>query len=94
MQLLYLGGLVDASADILSEMKRQTRLARACYNPCKRELYDMEAILFTSRVPMPKAEVMKILLYRCVTWTLDQDHVAELQTAHHNLFLRIIGFQR
>ena len=37
---------------------------------------------------------METLLYGCVTWTLGQEHFAELQTAHHNLLLRIIGFQR
>ena len=42
---------------------------------------------------MLKAEVMDTLLYGCVTWTLWQEHFAEVRTAHHNLFLRIIGFQ-
>ena len=37
---------------------------------------------------------METLLYGCVTWTLGQEHFAELRTAHHNLLLRIIGFQR
>ena len=30
-QFLYLGGLVDASADVMSEIKRRVRLAWACY---------------------------------------------------------------
>ena len=37
---------------------------------------------------------METLLYGCVTWTLGQEHFAELRTAHHNLLLRFIGFQR
>ena len=32
IQFLYLNGLVDASADIMPEVKRRIRLARACYN--------------------------------------------------------------
>ena len=94
MQFLYLAGLVDASADIMPEMKRRIRLAWACYNRFKRELYDMEDAPFTLKVRMLKAEVMETLLYGCVTWTLGQEHFAELRTAHHNLLLRIIGFQR
>ena len=43
---------------------------------------------------MLKAEVMETLLYGCVTWTLGQEHFAELRTAHHKLLLRIIGLQR
>ena len=46
------------------------------------------------RACLIKAEVMETLLYGCVTWTLGQEHFAELRTAHHNLLLRIIGFQR
>ena len=41
---------------------------------------------------MFKAEVTETLA--CVTWTLGQKHFAELRTAHHNLLLRTIGFQR
>ena len=94
MQFLYLGGLVDASADITPEIERRIRLAWACYNRFKLELYDMEDAPFTLKVRMlNKAEVMEILLYGCVIWTPGQEHFAEFRTAHHNL-LRIIGFQR
>ena len=47
-----------------------------------------------SKVRMLKVEAMKTLLYGCLTWTLGQEHFAELRTAHNNLLLRIIGFQR
>ena len=44
MQLLYLGlgGLIDANADIIPEIKRRIPLAWACYDRFTRELYDME----------------------------------------------------
>lgn len=89
---MYLGGLVNASADIMPEIKRLIRLAWACYNRFKRKLYDMATASFTLKVRMLKAEVMETLLYGCVTWTLGQEHFAKLPT--HQLFLRIIGFQR
>ena len=41
-----------------------------------------------------KAEVMETLLYRCVTWTLGNEHVTELRTAHHRFPIHITGFQR
>ena len=93
-QFLYLGGLIVANADIMPEIKRRIRLAWACYNRFKRELYDMEDAPFTLKVRMLKAEVMETLLYGCVTWTLGQEHFAELRTAHHKFLLRLIGFQR
>ena len=86
--------LVDASAGIMSDIKRWIRIARACYNRGKRELYDMEAAPFTPKVRMLEAEMIETLRYECVTWTLGQDHFAELRTAHDNLLPRIIGFQR
>ena len=46
------------------------------------------------KLRMLKAEVMETLLYGCVTWILGKEHFAELRTAHHSFFLRIIGFQR
>ena len=76
----------------MPEIKRRTRLAWACYNRFKRELYDMEDAPFTLKVRKRKAEVMETLLYGCVTWTLGQEHFAELRTAHHSLLLRNIGF--
>ena len=75
-------------------MKRRIRLAWACYNRFKRELYDMEDAPFTLKVRMLKAEVIETLLYGCVTWTPGQEHFPQLRTAHHNLLLRITGFQR
>ena len=93
-QLLYLGGLIEASAEIVPEIKRRVRLAWVCYNRFKRELYDMEAAPFALKLRVLKTEVMKTLLYGCVTWTLSKEHFAELPTAHHRFLLRIIGFQR
>ena len=52
---MYLGGLTDASADIMPESKRRVQLAWACYSRFKRELYDMEAALFALKVRMLKA---------------------------------------
>ena len=94
MQFLYLGGLIDANADITPEIKRRTLLAWACYGRFKRELYDMEDAPFMLKVRILKTEVMDTLKYGCVTWALGLGHFAKLQTAHHNLLLRIIGFQR
>ena len=66
-QFLYLGGLIDASADIMPDIKRRVRLAWACNSRFKRELYDMEAAPFALKFLMLKAEVMETLLYGCVT---------------------------
>ena len=69
---MYLGSLVVESADIMPEITQRIRLAWACYNRFKRELYDMEDGPFTLKVRMLKAEVMETLLYECVTYTPGQ----------------------
>ena len=50
--VLYLGGLADASAGTMPEIKRRVRLAWACYSQFKRELYDMEAAPFALKLGM------------------------------------------
>ena len=57
-QFWYLGGLIDASADIMPDIKQRVRLAWACYNRFKRELYDLEAAPFALKLHMLKAEVI------------------------------------
>ena len=61
--ILYLGGLVVANAEIMPEITRRVRLAWACNNRFKRELYDMEDASFTLKVRMLKAEVVETLPY-------------------------------
>ena len=43
---------------------------------------------------MLKAEVMETLIYGCVTWTLVNENLAEVRTAHRRLLLQNISFQR
>ena len=90
---MYLGGLVDASAHIMPEIKRRVRLEWARYSRFKRELYDMEAAPLALKLRMLKAEVIQTLQHGRVTWTLGKEHLAELRTAHHSFLLQIIGFE-
>ena len=85
---MYLGGLIDASADIMPEIKRRVRLAWVRNSRLKRELYDMEAAPFALKLRMLKAEVMEPVLYGFITWTLGKEHFAELPTAYHSFLLR------
>ena len=51
--------------NIMPEIKRRIRLAWACYDRFKRELYDMEDAPFTLKVHLLKTEVMNTLPYSC-----------------------------
>ena len=56
VQVLYPGGLVSKTADNMPEIKRRVRIARACFDRFKLELYDMETASFTLKVCMLKPE--------------------------------------
>ena len=47
IQFMSLGGLIDSRADIMPEIERRIRLAWACYDRFKRELYGMKDAPFT-----------------------------------------------
>ena len=57
-------------------------------------LYDRTTAPLNLQVRTRKTEVIKTLLYGCVTWTLRAKHFANLRTAHHQVLLRVIGFHR
>ena len=94
MQFLYLGGLINETADNMPEIKRRVRFAWASFYRFKLELYNMETASFTLNVRMQKSEVMETLLYGCTTLTLGVEHFAVLHNAHRKLLLRSIGFHR
>lgn len=43
---------------------------------------------------MLKVEVIETLLHGYVTWTLRVENLNKLQTAHNQVLLRVIDFQR
>ena len=58
------------------------------------ELYDRATTPLGLKVRMLKAEEIGNLLYGCATWSLRAERVAKLRRAHHQVLLRVIGFQR
>ena len=90
----YLGGAVTEVPDMSVEIARRTR---ACWMRIRRylqELYDQPKVALFLKTRMVKAEAIEALLHGCSTWTLRQEHDAQLSTVHHRVLLRIIGAQR
>ena len=90
----YLGGAVTEVPEMSVE---NTRRIRACWMRIRRylrELHDQPKVALSLKIRMVKAEAIEVLLYGCSTWTLCQEHYAELRTVHHRVLLRIIGAQR
>ena len=68
--------------------------AWACLKRVGPEVYGMTTASPSVKVCMLKAEVIETPKYGCVTWTISAKHFAKFRTVHHQVLLRIIGFQR
>ena len=95
-QLLYLliGGIIHEVAQLSLEIDRRILLMRACFKRFGPAFYDATTAPLSLKVLMLEAEVIKTLLYGCVTWAFREEHFAKLRTARHQVLLRIIYFQR
>ena len=69
-QFLSLGGIIHENADLWLEIERRIRLMWARFKRFGPELNDRRTPPVSLKVRMLKAEVVEILLYGCVTWTL------------------------
>ena len=82
---------------------------RACFKQFGLALYDRTAAPLVLKVQIMKTkvgkteviktgvgetEVIKTLLFGCVALLLRETHFAKLSTAHHQVLLRVIAFQR
>ena len=90
----YVGGAVTETPDMSVEIARRTRACWMRIRRYSRELYGQPKVALSLKTQMVKAEEIEALLYGCSTWTLRQEHYANLRTVHHWILLRIIGAQR
>ena len=91
---MYLRGAISESADLDIEIKRRIGAASASVRKYSSQLYDRRNARPSLKIRLFKAEVVKAMLYGCVTWTMRSQDLSSLRTAHHKLLLRIIGFRR
>ena len=66
--------------DMSVEIARRTRACWMRIRRYLRELYDQPKVALSLKTRMVKAEAIEALLYRCITWTLRQEHYAKLRT--------------
>ena len=80
--------------DMSVEIARWTRAYRIRIRRYLCELYDQPKVALSLKIKMVKAQAIEALLYGCSTWTLHQEHKANLRTVNHRVLLRLIGAQR
>ena len=93
-EFVYLGGAISESADLDIEIKRRIGAAWASVRKYSSQLYDRRNARLWLKIRLFKAEVTEAILYGCATWAMRSQDFSSLRTAHHKLFLCIIGFRR
>ena len=67
IEFVYLGGAITADGDLSIEISRRLWRAWACFQLYKVEIYDRPGVRLRLKVRLLKTEVVKTLLYGCVT---------------------------
>ena len=91
-EFVYLGGDVNHNADLSIEVDRRIRNAWCSFRKYTLELYDRPSAPLELKIRMPRAEVLEIMLYGCVTWSPRACHYDTLRQAHHRFLTRCIGW--
>ena len=84
----YLGGAVTETPDMSVEIARRIRACWMHNRRYLRKLYDQPKVALSLKTRMAKVEAIEVLLYRCRTWTLGQEHYAKLRTVRYLVLLR------
>ena len=93
-EFVHLGGAISENADLDTEIKRPIGAAWASDRIYGSQLHYRRNSRLSLKIILFKAEVVEAMLYGCATWTTRSQDFSSLRTAHHNLFLRVIGFRR
>ena len=88
---VYLGSTTSSVGDVGPEIKRRTGYAWSCFFKYSKAVYDNPYIAVADKVRFPKAEVLEVMLYGCVTWTLSPGDFDKLREAHRGMLLRCLN---
>ena len=88
---VYLGSTISSVGDVGPEIKRRTGYAWNCFLKYSRAVYDNPYIAVADKVRFLKAEVLEVMLYGCVTWTLSPGDFDKLREAHRGMLLRCLN---
>ena len=90
-ELVYLGGNVNHNADLSIEVDRRILNAWCSFRKYTLELYDRPSAPLELKIRMLRAEVLKTMMYGCVTLSPRACHYDTLGRAHHRFLTRCIG---
>ena len=89
-EFVYLGGAISESADLDIEIKRRIGAAWASVRKYSFQLYDLRNARLSLKIRLFKAEVMKVMLYGCATWTMRFQDFSSLRNSHAQVSPRVL----
>ena len=93
-EFVYLGGNVNHNADLSIVVDRRIRNAWCSFRKYTHELYDRPSAPLELKIRMLRAEVLKTMLYGCLTWSPRACHYDTLRRSHHRFLTRRIGWRK
>ena len=89
-----LGGDVNHNVDLSIEVNRGISKERCSFWEYTLELYDRPSAPAELKIRMLSAEILKTVLYGCVTWSPRACHYDTLRRAHHVALTHYIGWRK
>ena len=93
-EFVYLEGNVNHNADLSIEVGRRIRNAWYSFRKYTLELYTRPSAPLELKIRMLRVEVLKTMLYGCVTWSPRACYYGSLHRAHHRFLTRCIGWRK
>ena len=84
---VYLGGAITEDRNLSIELTRRLQRAWACFQRYKMEIYDHPGVRLRLKVRLLKAEVVKMLIYGCMTWSPRKSDYDRLRRVHRSMLL-------
>ena len=93
-KFICLRGNVNHNDDLSIKVDRRIRSARYRFRKITLKLYDRPSAPLGLKIRMLRAEVLKTMLYGCVTWSPRLCHYDTLRRVHRSFLIRCIGWRK
>ncbi|CAM9502396.1 unnamed protein product [Sphacelaria rigidula] len=87
---IHLGGKISSIRDVTPEIHSRIGQAWTCFYKYSKEVTDSPYIAPATKVRLLKTEVIEVMLYGCVTWTIANDNFDALREAHRGFLSRCL----
>ena len=86
-----MGGAITVDGDLSIEITQRLQRTWACFQRYKVEIYDRPGVRSPLKVRLLKYEVVKTLLFVCMTWSPKKPDYDRLRRVHRSMFRWCFG---